>query len=358
LIKSVTALIDTYNHDAFLARAIESVLSQDTGGAQLDVVVVDDGSTDCTADVVEQFGKGIRYLRKENGGQATAFNQALPMAKGDIVALLDGDDFWLPGKLRRVMEAFESDASIGLVGHGIDILNRDGATDRLFTSQAITVSLSTHESAQAFVTLKPLLGTSRMTVRQSVLERVLPVPEELTLEADEWIFTIAAAVAPIRVLDASLTCYRMHSGNLYEMPDWNPEGAARKANVLFALANRLPDRLMRLGVSEEVIDTVVRPLSEEGERLLAGAAGISRASAARLELRRAHGRPQGLRARAFRFGAAALALLIGPRRYHQLRRWYASRGLNRVRHLVIGPTESPTGLLQKVRLLPAPADNT
>src|SRR3989304_6126424 len=96
---SVTALIDTYNHSAFIEQAIESVLSQDVPPSEMEVIVVDDGSTDATPERVRKYGSRIRYLRKSNGGQASAFNFAIPQARGEIIAFLDADDWWAPGKL-------------------------------------------------------------------------------------------------------------------------------------------------------------------------------------------------------------------------------------------------------------------
>src|SRR5437762_386160 len=85
----------------------------------MEILVVDDGSTDDTADRVKKYGERVRYFRKENGGQASAFNLGFAKAQGEIVVLLDADDYFLPGKLARVVEAFESHPDAGLVYHAI-----------------------------------------------------------------------------------------------------------------------------------------------------------------------------------------------------------------------------------------------
>src|SRR6476620_899655 len=102
----VSVLIDTYNYGRYVEKAIESVLAQDYPQERMEVLVVDDGSEDDTAERVGKYGERVQYLRKTNGGQASAFNAAIPRTRGEIVALLDGDDYWLPGKLRRVVEEF------------------------------------------------------------------------------------------------------------------------------------------------------------------------------------------------------------------------------------------------------------
>jgi glycosyltransferase involved in cell wall biosynthesis len=104
-----SVLIDTYNHERFIEQAIASVLEQDFPVSEREILVVDDGSTDRTAEIVRKFEPRVRLLQKENGGQASAFNAAIPECKGEIVAFLDGDDWWTPNKLSRVAQALAAD---------------------------------------------------------------------------------------------------------------------------------------------------------------------------------------------------------------------------------------------------------
>jgi len=85
----------------------------------MEILVVDDGSTDDTAQRVKKYGGRIRYLWKPNGGQASAFNFGLRRASGEIVTLLDADDYWLPGKLQRVAEEFDKHPDAGMVYHKV-----------------------------------------------------------------------------------------------------------------------------------------------------------------------------------------------------------------------------------------------
>src|SRR5437660_10348686 len=103
-----------------------SVLQQDFPEAEREIIVVDDGSTDRTPEIVKKFEPRVRLLRKENGGQASAFNAGIPECRGEIVAFLDGDDWWAPGKLQAVADALAGYMSIGLIGHGITELFPDG----------------------------------------------------------------------------------------------------------------------------------------------------------------------------------------------------------------------------------------
>src|ERR1700759_1098503 len=101
---SVSIVINNYNHKRFIEKANVSVLEQDVPVEEREILVVDDGSSDRTPDIVRKFAPLVRSLRKTNGGQASAFNAVIPECQGEIVAFLDGDDWWAPGKLRAVCQ--------------------------------------------------------------------------------------------------------------------------------------------------------------------------------------------------------------------------------------------------------------
>src|SRR5580692_11465914 len=109
----VSVLIDTYNHERFIEKAVVSVLEQDFPAAEREIIVVDDGSTDGTPEIIRKFEPHVRVLRKVNGGQASAFNAGIPECKGEIIAFLDGDDWWAPNKLTSVVQAMATSSSVG-----------------------------------------------------------------------------------------------------------------------------------------------------------------------------------------------------------------------------------------------------
>jgi len=89
--------VDTYNHERYIEQALVSVLEQGLSPAELEIVVVDDGSTDQTPSLIQKFAPRVKHVRKKNGGQASAFNAGFAEARGEIVAFLDGDDWWANG---------------------------------------------------------------------------------------------------------------------------------------------------------------------------------------------------------------------------------------------------------------------
>src|SRR5277367_4235295 len=121
-----TVLIDTFNYGGYVEEAVRSVLEQDFPAEQMEVLVIDDGSTDDTAARLGKFAGRVHYFYKPNGGQASAFNFGVERARGEFVALLDADDVWLPNKLRRVYEAFLSQPEVGMAYHRLYQWSEDG----------------------------------------------------------------------------------------------------------------------------------------------------------------------------------------------------------------------------------------
>ena len=119
----VSVVIPVHNGERYLAEAIESALSQIYPA--IEVIVVDDGSTDGTPAVIEGFGTSVQSLRQENAGVSNARNAGIAIARGDLIALLDADDVWLPDKIERQVGALRAHPRAGLVFCGYTVVDED-----------------------------------------------------------------------------------------------------------------------------------------------------------------------------------------------------------------------------------------
>lgn len=130
--RTISVIIPAWNRAGELRHAIDSALAQTL--PPLEIIVVDDGSTDETAEVLAQYGDRIRVLRQANQGVAAARNAGIAAARGDLLAFLDSDDVWLPRKLELQAALLEADPELGLVhcgaefeGQGVQIDGMEGS---------------------------------------------------------------------------------------------------------------------------------------------------------------------------------------------------------------------------------------
>jgi len=324
----VSVLIDTYNHERFIEEAIVSVLQQDFPAADREIIVVDDGSTDRTPDIVRKFEPQVRLLRKANGGQASAFNAGIPECKGEIVAFLDGDDWWARNKLTLVMEVMANDPALGLVGHGIISVHQDRREQVESLREGFEFKADSVEGARLLRRRGAFLGTSRMAIRARVLCRIGPVPPEIEIQADEFLFTLAAALACVRILPETLTYYRLHDANSFQMASHDLTKLRRKQTSLAALANGLSRRLGELGIKASVMRELVEfsQISADQLRLItAGGWPWETVDTEWRMYRLLH--PDATRShQVFKFATLLGALFATPRVYYAVQRKLAQNG--------------------------------
>jgi glycosyltransferase involved in cell wall biosynthesis len=323
----VSVLIDTYNHERFIEQAIVSVLEQDFPASEREILVVDDGSTDRTPEIVRKFAPQVRLLRKENGGQASAFNAGIPECQGEIIAFLDGDDWWAAGKLRSVAEVFISDPSIGIVGHGIIESFQDGTLRTTALDRLQRFRLDSPTSAKLFCRNRAFFGTSRLTLRSEIARKILPVPEALIFEADEYVFTVGAALSEAIILNAALTYYRIHGGNLFLAADRTPIGQTRKEQVLASLAVELRRAFDIYGISRQVTRPILEIVEAEAAqlRLKSNGGWPWETFAVESRLYRFYHPDAHFLSRVFRSFSMILALLLPPTWFYSGRQWLGSQ---------------------------------
>src|SRR5436190_14892321 len=120
----VSVVLPSYNRGYIIQRAIDSVLGQ--SHRRLELIVVDDGSTDDTRRRVEAYGPPVRYVFRPNGGVSAARNTGLPLSRGEFIALLDSDDVWLPWKIAAQVRFLRAQPEVGMVWTDMMAIDSDG----------------------------------------------------------------------------------------------------------------------------------------------------------------------------------------------------------------------------------------
>jgi glycosyltransferase involved in cell wall biosynthesis len=332
----VSALIDTYNQGRYLEQALVSVLEQGLSPEELEIVVVDDGSTDETPSIVQKFLPRVRYLRKKNGGQASAFNAAIPETHAPIISFLDADDWWAPGKLHAVLEEFSKNPDIPAVGHAFYDTREDGTPTELVAPDNVSrISLSTPEETRVAASLKCCLATSKLSLRRWVMDRMGPIPEQLVSCADDPIMNAALALGGAILIDRPLCYYRYHSGNMFGFDSRDPARNRKRYEVQAFLAKYLPELLGKLGVSSQSVQIILDRFAADIERFEALQDG-GRRQIFRMEMRsfRRESRNPSAGYLLFKAAVGALTLLLPPARFYQVRDWYAKKNIRRFREAI------------------------
>ncbi|MBV8220092.1 MAG: glycosyltransferase [Solirubrobacterales bacterium] len=211
---TVSVLMGAYNYEQYVGRAIESALAQDYPPELMEIVVIDDGSTDSTARVVEELAREnpgrIRLVRQANGGYIDSTNRAIAESRGEILALLDADDLWLPEKTRLQVEMLQADPSLGLVYSDMVVI--DGGDAVLHPSHLSYLNPVGERCVPALL-FTNFVTTSSIMVRASLRDVFYPVPAAVPY-ADWWIALRAAEVSKIDYRPEALALYRQHGANM------------------------------------------------------------------------------------------------------------------------------------------------
>src|SRR5260370_11967199 len=160
-------------------------------------------------------------------------------------------------------------SGVGTIGHGIYETDEAGRQLIVTTPDCIyECRLQNEKEAREFLKLRAYLGTSRLAVRRQMLEKVVPLPVEFGVEADEFLTAVTIAYAGGRVLSDPLTNYRLHSGNMFQYGNGDPVRARRKYIALAGIVRDLPARLVAAGISAEVADILTSSVHLDAQRLI------------------------------------------------------------------------------------------
>jgi glycosyltransferase involved in cell wall biosynthesis len=257
----ISVVIPVYNAAPFLAEALASVFAQDY--RPIEVIVVDDGSTDQSLAIAKAWSPGLRILQQENAGQAVARNRGIACARGPYVAFIDADDLWPEGKLRRQLDLLQQRAELDFV------LGRVEVDYRASAGEGPLIFRGADKNIALF-----LFGAGLF--RRALFDRAGLLSEDLRNSEDvDWFMRAREAGATWLLLDEVGLIYRRHGANLTEhLPLEKTEifrvlarsAARRRARPAAAGAalDRLTDRREAgNGANEPMNDIVNAPKNEQ-----------------------------------------------------------------------------------------------
>lgn len=211
----VSILINNYNYGHFLREAIDSALNQTY--SHIEVIVVDDGSTDDSREIITSYRDKIIPLLKENGGQASAFNAGFAASRGDIICFLDSDDIFIPEKVAEVVDVFKRYQDIGWCFHSLQLL--DNKTRKFIKNSHELASQECDFRADVERGSKlPYIptATSGLCFTRSLMHQILPMPEAANVViSDNYLKFTALGLSQGYFLNKELAIQKIHGNNAY-----------------------------------------------------------------------------------------------------------------------------------------------
>lgn len=235
----VSVIVPTYNRAAFLPAAIESILGQSF--QDFEVLVIDDGSTDSTVEVLRTYHEKVTYIYQENQWVSAARNTGIEASRGEYLAFLDSDDLFLPDKLEIQVRLLDERPEIGLVASGHEFIDEEGQLLQIpnFKTDRPTITLES-------ILFGGLAPVHAVLIRRSWVNQVngfdpkFPYAED----PDLW-YRLALEGCPM-VWESSVVCqYRVHANNATNSPKIHFQYARQALDKAFA-DPRLPKELLAL----------------------------------------------------------------------------------------------------------------
>ena len=222
----ISVALGTHNGGVYVAQQVRSILHQSL--APLELVVGDDDSSDDTIAIIErvydeaaalnpELPTRLTIIRRRPALGVTAnFAATLAACSGDLIALSDQDDVWMPGKLAALGAAFDADPTLLLAHSDARLVDRDGTSIGVSLLEALEASADERAHLVAGDALPVLLRRNVVTgatvmLRRSLLESAAPIPPQWV--HDEWLAAIAAVVGRVRLVPEPLIDYRQHGAN-------------------------------------------------------------------------------------------------------------------------------------------------
>ncbi|WP_019507443.1 glycosyltransferase [Pleurocapsa sp. PCC 7319] len=233
----VSIVINNYNYGSFIAKAIDSAINQSY--SPIEIIVVDDGSTDNSREIIASYGDKIISLLKENGGQASAYNAGIAKTTGEIICFLDSDDFFHPEKVALVVQEFQADPEIGWCFNTVKLVD-DQTNNQIGLTRQSGVGKCDFRDVVKQGTSLYIPPSSGLCFRRSLLNQILPIPEVFVNGADGYPMIAAPVLSPGFMLEPALTTMRVHRDNNSTGRNDRPQLETKNLVTAYFLRTKFP----------------------------------------------------------------------------------------------------------------------
>jgi glycosyltransferase involved in cell wall biosynthesis len=223
---SVSVIIPTYNYGSFIGEALKSVFEQTF--QDFEIIVVDDGSTDKTRELVGSFGEKVRYFYQAQQGPARARNKGITESRGEFIAFLDADDVWLPTKLEKQIRLFKENPRLGMALTDNFLFDEAGIYREYVNKKGYLIT----GDVVANIFINSGVVTPTVVVRREVFDKVGLFEENLYIAEDDNMWIRIAAEYEVDIVDESLAKIRDHRGRTMRVSDKLIESVEKNIELL------------------------------------------------------------------------------------------------------------------------------
>jgi glycosyltransferase involved in cell wall biosynthesis len=210
----VSIIINNYNYDRFLSEALDSALNQTY--PEVEVIVVDDGSTDKSREIIAEYGGRITPILQENGKQAAALNSGFAASRGDIILFLDSDDYLFSMAVARIVAAFQP--GVGKIHYRLQVVDIESKPSGAFIPTT-TMKLASGAVWQQLVETSGYVSTcmSGNAYSRIALTNIFPIPDGYKTTADDYLMISTPFYGEVIGIEDPLGSYRIHNSNQWAL---------------------------------------------------------------------------------------------------------------------------------------------